>query len=50
VRDGQAVGEFYATGHVPTFLDRLRAGGIELPAEMFARRTLRSSDDGEALP
>jgi pilus assembly protein CpaF len=40
VRDGQAVGDFYATGHVPNFMERLRASGIDLPTELFAKRTL----------
>ena len=41
VRDGVAVGEFYATGKKPRFLDRLKASGIELPDELFAARTLQ---------
>ncbi len=40
VSQGVAVGEFYATGHVPTFLDRLHAAGLDLPAELFAERVL----------
>jgi hypothetical protein len=40
VRRGRAVGEFHATGYSPGFLARLRASGIELPAEMFAERVL----------
>jgi pilus assembly protein CpaF len=40
LRDGVAVGEFYATGHVPTFLSRLHASGLDLPAELFAERIL----------
>jgi pilus assembly protein CpaF len=39
VREGQAVGEFYATGEVPGFMERLRASGVELPASLFERRT-----------
>jgi pilus assembly protein CpaF len=41
VRDGVAEGEFYATGHVPGFFDRLQAAGIELPAELFRERLLQ---------
>ena len=40
VIDGQAVGEFYATGHVPTFLPRLNASGVELAPELFQERIL----------
>jgi pilus assembly protein CpaF len=39
--DGVAVGEFYATGHVPTFLDRLHAAGVDLPTDLFAERILQ---------
>ena len=38
-RDGQAVGEFYATGKVPAMLERLQAAGYGLPAAMFTDRT-----------
>jgi pilus assembly protein CpaF len=41
VRDGVAEGEFYATGQVPGFFDRLQAAGIELPAELFRERLLQ---------
>jgi pilus assembly protein CpaF len=40
VRDGMAVGEFYATGSVPQCQERLHAAGLELPPELFAERTL----------
>ena len=40
VRDGLAVGEFAATGKVPTCLARLHSAGIELPPESFAARVL----------
>jgi pilus assembly protein CpaF len=40
VRDGVAVGEFYATGQVPNLLSRLSASGIELAPELFAERVL----------
>ncbi len=40
VRQGMAVGEFHATGHVPSFLEELQAVGIDLPADLFAPRTL----------
>jgi pilus assembly protein CpaF len=38
--DGRAVGSFYATGHVPTFLERLHTYGLDLPPELFAAREL----------
>jgi pilus assembly protein CpaF len=53
VHNGRAVGEFYATGHVPRFLERVKASGIELAQELFAERVLardggdRSSAYGE---
>jgi pilus assembly protein CpaF len=40
IRDGVAIGEFYATGHVPRFLARLKASGIDLSQETFAERIL----------
>lgn len=40
VKDGRAVGEFYATGYRPRLVDRLQASGIELPEELFAERVL----------
>jgi pilus assembly protein CpaF len=40
VRQGVAIGEFYATGHLPRFMTRLVAAGIELPQELFAQRVL----------
>jgi pilus assembly protein CpaF len=40
VQGGEAVGEFFATGEVPGFLERLKAAGIDLPAAMFARRII----------
>ena len=40
IRDGQAYGEFYATGHVPRFLPKLKAMGIELSDGMFQERVL----------
>jgi Flp pilus assembly CpaF family ATPase len=32
---GRIVGEFVATGYVPTFLDRIRASGIDLSEDFF---------------
>jgi pilus assembly protein CpaF len=52
VRDGAAVGDFYATGYVPAFLARLKASGIELPPELFAERILQpltEVTDGDPL-
>jgi pilus assembly protein CpaF len=40
VRDGQAIGAFSATGHVPRCLQRFRASGIELPPDLFTQRVL----------
>jgi len=40
VHEGVAVGEFYATGRLPECLERLHAAGSDLPAELFAERTL----------
>ena len=40
VRDGRAVGEFFATGYVPKLLERLHASGIDLPPALFAERVL----------
>jgi pilus assembly protein CpaF len=34
--DGTVIGQFEATGVRPTFLDRLRVAGVEIPSEMFA--------------
>jgi pilus assembly protein CpaF len=41
VQDGRAVGEFYATGHVPTFLPALHAHGVELAPDLFRERVLQ---------
>ena len=40
VRHGAAVGEFHATGKIPTFLGRLRTSGIEIADDLFAERVL----------
>lgn len=40
VEDGQATGEFYATGYEPTFLARLKSMGIELPSKTFKEGAL----------
>jgi pilus assembly protein CpaF len=40
IQDRRAVGEFYATGYQPTFLARLKAMGVELPAKFFEERIL----------
>ncbi len=50
VRKGMAIGEFYATGHVPHFLPRLTASGLEMPPELFAERIIRLPDDDGAMP
>jgi pilus assembly protein CpaF len=43
VRDGVAFGEFHALGRQPHFLRRLHASGIDLPADMFAKRLLATA-------
>ncbi|HYV37028.1 MAG TPA: CpaF family protein [Gemmataceae bacterium] len=40
VRDGQAIGSFYATGKVPRALERIHLAGIDLPPDMFTAREL----------
>jgi pilus assembly protein CpaF len=42
VKNGQTVGEFYATGYEPSFLGRLKSQGIDLPASLFTDRVLQS--------
>jgi pilus assembly protein CpaF len=44
VVNGQAVGEFYATGHVPHCWPRLAACGIQFPPELFTERVLAIPD------
>ena len=44
VQDGLAVGEFYATGHVPRFLERLRTSGLEIEDTLFAERVLAPAE------
>jgi pilus assembly protein CpaF len=39
VKDGRAIGEFYATGYAPKLLERLHAAGADLPKEMFVERS-----------
>jgi pilus assembly protein CpaF len=43
VRDGVAVGEFYATGKVPHCLERMHAAGVDLPPDLFTARVLPAS-------
>ena len=38
--NGVAQGQFYATGHMPTFSTRLADVGIELAPELFRQRAL----------
>ncbi len=47
VSDGQAVGEFYATGYVPACLAKLHSAGLDLPAEMFHARTFAEGSGHE---
>jgi pilus assembly protein CpaF len=46
IRDGAAVGEFYATGNAPACMDRLHALGVDLPAELFVERTFQPHEGG----
>lgn len=39
-QNGRAYGQFEATGVRPTFVDRLEAAGIKLPANLFQERVL----------
>jgi len=39
VKDGHAVGEFYATGYKPRILQKFRAMGVDVPDELFRERT-----------
>ena len=45
--EGNAQGEFHATGIQPRCLERLHAAGIRLPASVFERRILQADDDEE---
>lgn len=47
VEEGSAVGTFHATGYEPRCLARLRANGNELPAGLFAERTLELAEAAE---
>jgi pilus assembly protein CpaF len=38
VENGKMKGHFTATGHIPRFLDRFQAAGIELPLSLFTPR------------
>src|SRR6185295_7171020 len=40
VRDGQAFGEFFATGYVPRIIAKLEASGLHLPESLFEKRVL----------
>lgn len=40
IENGQAAGEFYATGYEPTFVSRLKSQGIELPSSLFQEGVL----------
>lgn len=42
---GKAFGQFVATGIRPSFLDRLKTTGCELPTEMFSRRVLLADEE-----
>jgi hypothetical protein len=45
VRDGCAVGHFYATGHTPKLIERFGAAGIELSPDLFTQRYLLTEND-----
>ncbi len=38
--EGQATGHFLSTGIRPTFMDRLEAAGVRLPASAFRERIM----------
>jgi pilus assembly protein CpaF len=40
IKNGQAYGEFYATGYEPAFLGRLKSMGLDLPQDLFRERIL----------
>ena len=44
VKDGQAVGEYYATGYRPHCLKRFQAAGIEVPDSLFEERKLATGE------
>jgi len=44
VRDGCAIGDFYATGYEPRFLSRLHASGIGLRADLFEKREFSDTE------
>ena len=37
-KDGKITGHFTATGHIPGFLDRIKAAGVDLPMSLFTPR------------
>lgn len=43
---GKAIGQFVATGIRPSFLERLKTTGCDVPVELFTRRVLMT-DEGE---
>jgi pilus assembly protein CpaF len=45
IKNGETVGEFYATGYEPTFLGRLKSQGIDLPASLFKDRVLHTENE-----
>jgi pilus assembly protein CpaF len=44
IKNGETVGEFYATGYEPTFLGRLKSQGLDLPASLFHDRVLHTEN------
>jgi pilus assembly protein CpaF len=40
VKDGRAIGEFYATGYVPAFMTRIESAGVEVRKDLFRERTI----------
>ncbi len=44
---GQAVGEYYSTGHAPRCLAQLAAAGINLPPELFSERIIAGPEEAE---
>jgi pilus assembly protein CpaF len=47
IRDGRAHGEYYATGHVPRFLPKMRAMGVDVSEELFIKRAIPEDPVGK---
>lgn len=49
VKDGTAFGSFLATGKRPKCLQRLRAAGMHIPDDLFAKRSLPTSSEFDQI-